>query len=279
MLLKEKKTLISHLEEQLKRVTRIESCQPIPISSYKINFEGKSKAGHTLSKEFQSWLDTHFVKDEIVFHPEMLVSESRSKSRAGSFIQLEEGSTKVKKKDAFPWPSNSPKASLSSAKLEQAVAANLLQKSKIFQSTPNQPSIFSLMKTQDKSMELPANDQKQILSTVYTPKNVESILSKVRPLFKTQPTLDQPELETLSPVHKAKTEWTQEKQKRQVKPSLQGNQLRRTAQTQRTTSASFSGIVPKTHSELSAKSRRSPTLNTDTRLPVSLVYMRETVKF
>lgn len=264
----------------MKRVTRMESCQPLPVSSYKVQFQKANRTGQSLSKEFQNWLDTHFVKDEIIFHPEMLGPESKSKSRAGSLIQLEEGSTRVKKKDAFPWPSNSPKASLSSAKLEQAVTANLLQKNKIFQSTPNQPSIFSLMKTQDKSIELTVTDQKQILSTVYTPKNVESILSKVRPLFKTQPTLENSELETLSPLHKGKPEWTQEKQKRQVKPSLQGNQFRRTAQTQRTTSSSFSGIVPKTHSELSAKSRRSPTLNNpDTRLPVSLMYVKETVKF
>jgi len=172
---------------------------------------------------------------------------------------------------------------MSTSKLDNIVSSSVLHRNKIFQSTPHQPSILSLMKTQDKSIELPCGESKNHVSTVYTPRNVELILSTVRPLFKTQPTLETIEPEKLSPTHRMpKQPSGQPRQQRQVQTNLLGGTSRKLgAAPQRPGSTSFSGLKRNQHSGLPDKNLTEVVSRTHTnsRLPSSFVCFKETVKF
>jgi len=230
-----------------------------------------------------TWLQSKITKSEFEFNPEALGLLGNHGDTADSLINLEEGKSKLVHKTAFPWSSRTPKASMSSSKLDNIVSSSVLNRNKLFQSTPHQPSILSLMKTQDKSIELPCGESKTHVSTVYTPRNVELILSTVRPLFKTQATMESTEPEKLSPTHKMpKQPGGQLRPQRQVQADLQGGASRKTgAAPHRPGSNSFSGLKRNQHSGLPEKNLTeiASRTHTNSRLPSSLVCFKETVKF
>jgi hypothetical protein len=281
ILLKEKKSILAHLDTQLKKASLIETIEPVSFEIYKSNFEKLSKSGTMLEKEFKDWLSSKFTKKEEIFRPETVGKERLIKEHPEPFIKLEVGKSRIGETDQVPRKSSTPKTSMSSAKLDVAVDSSINEnQSKIFQSTPNQASVFSLMKTQDKSIEQIYLDPKPNKSTVFTPRNVEKMMSHIRPLFKTQTTFEQHELEVLSPLHKLKYPLVNsQKQKRQIKPSLQGDHSRKMAHTQRTTPSSFSGAIQRASTDKISSGYGSPIHSPADKLHASLVCIKEKVKF